>query len=564
MRAWFIYHHFVVGIASWGVSMAADTNVQPPGAVMPRFSLPSWALPIFAKRWSKCLFVAVVCLVVALLANVFRLDPDVAGKWSGYHYGNEELRFRSINLPADIGAAGAVVDVRDEKTLHPLEDHSSSLYFDDIGYILLPQLYVSVAGPIQPADMLAFHNGLFCFSMIAIAVMLTLTLNSALAGIIAYGLFLPLHRLFAGFIYHTASQPGLVVPMVAFAIACLIGLVFTIRNSNRLWLTLLIAGSVGALAGLIMLVRYPIGQGVILTSYASAIVLGITWKRRAAIMAALFVGFWITQSGLIGVVAMSRDAQLHWKRENPISYFRGPPHHEPWFALLASIGRYENAIGVTLKDSAVDDVLSARKAAEPARWPKDYDEIFDTIARDVLIDYIRANPGEFLAQRVEGTLELFWVAPGVTFMSKDLFAGSPWISPQNISKVDKRDVRPSQENLLINVRLQYLELTPLQWGIFGLAVLSFFGTVAYTIVSWKRQAGPSRAFSALLVLWLLYAATRALIPWYGQDFVFSFWVISALGAAWLLGDLVSRLLKRGVDGSLHSIADDSAPTPEPA
>jgi len=543
--------------------MAEGTRVQPLGAIRSRIPLPGWVSAIFARRWSKCLFVAVVCIFAALVANVFRMDPEVAGKWSGYHYGNEELRFRSINLPAEIGTAGAVIDVRDDKTLHPLEDHSSSFYFDDVGYILLPQLYVSVAGPIKPADMLAFHNGLFCFSMIAIAVMLTLTLDSALAGLIAYGLFLPLHRLFAGFIYHTASQPGLVVPMVAFAIACLIGLVFTIRNSKRLWLILMIAGGVGALAGLIMLVRYPIGQGVILTSYASAIVLGITWKRRAAILATLFVGFWITQSGLIGVVAMSRDAQLHWKRENAISYFRGPPHHEPWFALLASVGRYENALGVTLKDSAVDDILSARKAAEPARWPKDYGEIFDTIARDVLFEYIRDNLGEFLAQRVEGTLELFWVAPGVTFMSKDLFAGSPWVSPQNISNVDKRDVRPSQENLLINVRLQYLELTPMQWGIFGLAVALFFGTIAYTVVTWKRRAGPSRAFAALLVLWLLYAATRALIPWYGQDFVFSFWVISALGAAWLLSDLASKLLNRNSGISRHSIAEDSTSAPEP-
>lgn len=489
---------------------------------------------------AKAGLVALLCLLAGALFGVFRMDPAVENTWTGYHYGDTGRRFDNINLPTQLGAAGAILDNRDHKTVRALENHSETQYFDDVGYVLLPQLYVLAFGPITPEGMLTFHNTLFCLSLISIAALLTLATNSAVAGLLAYALFLPMHRLFAGFVYHTASQPAIVVPMVALAVACLMALSITISRTRNRWPSIVAAVLVGGVFGLIMLTRYPIGTGAVLAAYIAALLMGRTWKRRIGLVAIIWAGFWTMQSGMPGLVEMHRDAKLEWKRESVLSYFRGPPNHEPWFALLASVGRYENALGVELIDSSVDKLLVARKAAEPNRWPLSYDKIFDKIARDVLMEYIQQHPGEFIGHRVQGALELFSVIPGVTFMSNDLFGGSPYVSPAKAAIVNPRDLR-RDTNQMINVHFAYLDLSLVQWVAYVLAFTSVIGACVFAVMNWNRKRDPARIMAALVALWGLYAVSRALIPWYGQDFVFMFWVISAIGGGWLGSELIGML-----------------------
>lgn len=497
----------------------------------------------FRSPLAKAALVALFCLLAGILFGVFRMDPAVENSWTGYHYGDTGRRFDNINLPSHLGAAGVILDNRDHKTVRALENHAETQHFDDVGYVLLPQLYVLAFGPITPEGMLTFHNGLFCLSLISMAALLTLATNSAVAGLLAYALFLPMHRLFAGFVYHTASQPALVVPMVALAVACLMALSITISRTQNRWPSFVAAAIVGGIFGLFMLTRYPVGAGAVLAAYFAALLMGRTWKRRIGLVGIIWAGFWTMQSGMPGLVEMHRDAKLEWKRESVLSYFRGPPEHEPWFTLLAAVGRYDNALGVELIDSSVDKLLVARKTAEPNRWPLSYEKVFDTIARDVLIEYIQQHPNEFIAQRVQGTLELFSVIPGVTFMSNDMFGGSPYVSPAKAAIVNPRDLR-RDTNQLINVRFAYLDLSLVQWAAYILAFASVIGACVYAVMNWNRKRDPAHILAALVALWGLYAISRALIPWYGQDFVFMFWVISAIGSGWLGSELIGALWQR--------------------
>jgi hypothetical protein len=484
--------------------------------------------------------VALTCLLIAFLGGMFRLDPQIAGQWPGYHYGDTENRLNNINTAAEAGAAGLVLDYRDRETYRALENHDQNFYFDDVGYILFAQLYVLAFGEMTESELLYTHNAIFVLGLVGIAAAMALLLGAA-PGLFSFAPLAGLHFLFRGFVYNTPSQPGMVLPMVAVAVALLLIIPALLTRpgvGKASWSFMFVAGAV---IGAIVLVRYPIGSGAFLAAVATVLIAGQTWRRRGLALVALLAGSLFMQHVVPGLASMHRDAQLGWARDNVWSYFRAPPKHKPWFTMLALVGRYENSLDLVIQDSAVDQLLSRRKSAEPDRWPGDYAVVFDTIARDVLFDYIAEHPAEYVSHRIRGGLELFAVVPGVTFQSGDNFAGSPNVSPRLANQVDPRDLRPASGQI-INVRFAYLDLTAGQWALYGLALAAFVGTIVYAVLNWRRQRAISFALAGVGVLWLLYGFARALIPWFGQDFVFVSWLLPALGVAWMASDALRRFV----------------------
>jgi hypothetical protein len=83
----------------------------------------------------------------------------------------------------------------------------------------------------------------------------------------------------------------------------------------------------------------------------------------------------------------------------------------------------------------------------------------------------------------------------------------------------------------------------MQWTAYGCAIAAVAGGLA---LAWRRrrrdESGVVTAYWALLALMGLYAAARALIPWWGQDFVFMFWLTALYSGAMIAALLLRKPL----------------------
>jgi GT2 family glycosyltransferase len=500
----------------------------------------TWKKPLrlpLRRRLSAAVLVALVAFPVAWAVGMFDLDPRIANSWGGYHYGNLENRIRQINLPLQTGVAMVVESARDRR-LVPLESHSDNWYFDDIGYIFFGQVASRLLGPLTADGIVRFHNTLFVVGLVTTAAAFAFVVGHAWAGAVLFVPFVGIHALFEPHSYNSASHHSLIVPMTAAFLPWL----FVLGGLLRAPLTRAghIASGVplaaaGAVAGAMALVRHPVGAGAFLALAVLTVLTPRTWRRRGAALAACLVGYLVVVHVLPGIAAWERDRSLGWGESSWLYYFQGPPKHAPYFTVLASVGRYPNGLGLVIVDRAVDDLLVARKTAEPRRWRGEYHEVFDRIARDVLLEYVVSNPSEFLSHRLRGILELFAVVPGVTFQVENNFAGSPWTTPAIDPIVDPADRRPMEPRQLINVRVAYVDVGPLTWALYLGAIAAVLGAAVLTWRLWSAdESGVSRVFVAVLTLTGLYAAARGLIPWWGQDFAFMFWVSAALASSMLV------------------------------
>ncbi len=374
--------------------------------------------------------------------------------------------------------------------------------------------------------------------LLATAAAFAFVVGHAWAGAVLFLPLLGIHTLFAPHSYNSASHHSLIVPMVAGFLPWLLVLGGVLRaplaRAGHIAAASALAAA-GGVAGAMALVRHPVGAGAFLSLALLAVLAPRTWRRRGVSLGACLVGYLLVVHVLPGVAAWERDQTLGWSQPSWLHYFRGPPKHAPYFTVLASVGRYPNSLGLVIIDRSVDDLLVARKTAEPRRWRGEYHEVFDRIARDVLFDYVASHPGEFLRHRLRGLLELFAVVPAVTFQAGTNFAGSPWTTPSIDSLVDSADRRPTEPRQLINVRVAYVDGGPVIWALYLGAIGLLLGATALT---WRRWAtdelGLSRAFVAVLTLTALYGVARGLIPWWGQDFAFMFWASAALALSMLL------------------------------
>ena len=487
------------------------------------------------------------CLVIAYATGAFDLDPRIARVWGGYHYGNEEHRLAQINLPTTIHTTMVVQDYRDRKTLRPLEDHNSNWYFDDIGYILFGQICASLFGPLTADQIVWFHNALFVLAVAAIAATAAF-LTGIFPALVGFILLLLLRSAFAPAIYNSASTPSLVVPMVAAIVAIVLPLgVMLFRQDGFRWgrvTTLVFCAVSGVAAGAMMLVRYPIGVGALLTILILTLVNARSWRQSGAAALCVLIGFFGIVRVAPGALELARDVKLGWYKGLSLNYLAGPPKHKPYFTLLASIARYPNALGLVIRDSAVDELLVAKRREFPSRWRGDYHEAFDQIARDVLLDYIRTHPMEYATYLARGTIELFAVIPAITFQAGNNFAGSPWVMPAVRDVVDPRDVRLDSPEQLINVRLRYLDLLAVQWATYLFAAAILAAATSLALLAWRREREIVGLYVGLFALFGLYGASRAIIPWYGQDFAVMFWILAILAIVFFLHRSAIALRKK--------------------
>jgi hypothetical protein len=131
----------------------------------------------------------------------------------------------------------------------------------------------------------------------------------------------------------------------------------------------------------------------------------------------------------------------------------------------------------------------------------------------------------------------------VTFQTRDNFAGSPWTTPKTEPLVDDYDRRDHQPDQVINVRLAYVDATPMQWTAYGCAIAALAGGLA---LAWRRRrcdrSGAVTAYWTLLALTCLYAIARGLIPWWGQDFVLMFWLTALYSGAMITALFLRKVL----------------------
>ncbi|MGH7388984.1 MAG: hypothetical protein ACREM3_05935 [Candidatus Rokuibacteriota bacterium] len=475
-------------------------------------------------------------LALAVLTSAFSLDLQIANAWSDYHYGPVDRRMMQINLPARHGAAMLFLSNRDDR-LVGLEDHVANWHFDDIGYLLFAQLFVLGYGVLSAMDLAWWHNAAFVLAAVGLATVVGIGRRSVGLGVLVMALLLALHYRLRPHIYSSVSQHTLIT-VLALAMVAAIALLALALASRRSAVALAVATAVGVITGATDLVRHPVGLAS-MVAVATTIVLARRHSRKLLQpLVAAAVGYVMISVGLPAASAIHRDLELGWYRGLSSAYITPPPGHRPYFTLLAAIGRYPNSLGLKYHDGMVDQFLIRRHGG------RDYEIVFDRLARQEVLAFVRTRPLEYLWTIVRGAGELPLVIPAVTFNRERIWPGTPRIPPGVDSAVDPHDHQTAEPSRLHNLRLRYLRLAWFEWAVYLAAVAAVGGGVVVGACRTAATPEVPVAFLGALTFTAVLAVPRALIPVHGHDFVTAFWATAMLGLVELIDAVRGRLTRR--------------------
>jgi ubiquinone/menaquinone biosynthesis C-methylase UbiE len=465
-------------------------------------------------------------LLLVLASGFWRADADVAARSASYYMGGQQSMLVTASAAAQRRATLITADGS------PLEDAT----LDDVGYMLALQLAAVAGGPVDAGAVAAWHAAGFALAAWVFAWAVATAYRSAAAGLIVVLALAVLSSKVPMLVYGQISNQtatSLFPPLLLAALLPWMRHLGPVGARTPIAITI----GLGALVGVIDLVRHSHGLAALLT-LAFIVVFGIaSWRRRTVVGVALAAGYLLVTLAAPALLRMHRDIELGRWRGWSASYLQRPPAHHVGYTLLTSVGRYPNSLGLYYEDRSVDDYIRRQADLRTAGVRR-----LVEAATPLLLDYVRTHPLEYARTLVQGTMELPAFLAYTTFVApKQWELAWPSVAPGLY--VDERDVARYGEGLLQNVRWGYVRMGAGPWMVFSGAWLALL--CAALSVARSRDRPRRLVVGGTLVYLTWLAVPRGLVPVQGIDFLIGFWCAAVLSALHLLMSGPPHPLPRG-------------------
>ncbi len=461
---------------------------------------------------------AALLAAIALLSGVWQTDPDVAVHSQSYYMGGLGQTLEVANAPATLHVAMVDADGA------PLEDG-----LDDIGYALGLQLWSLAGVTLTGPNVAALHAWLFVIGAVLFAWAVAMRFDSTAAGAAVLIVMLALGTRLSMLIYGQVSNQTITSVFPPFVLAALIGWTAMLGRRGRGWSLFGATVIVGALAGWIDLVRHSHGLALML-ALGLVVAFGLRGLRpRAAVAAALAIGYLVVAVLMPAALKVHRDVGLGRYHGFTRTYLERPPSHHIYYTLLTAIGRYPNPLDLHYEDRSVDRYIDARAFGGREESPSKRVEASAPLFRE----YVRTHRRDYALMLLRGAGELPPFIAYTTFIAEQKWEYAwPAIAPG--LTVNPRDRARYGENLLMNVRWRYVQLGPLEWIVYGAAWLVIVAAaVSALATAWGRPRSSALLPASALVYLAWVGVPRALVPVQGMDLIFAFWAVALLCAAYL-------------------------------
>lgn len=502
-------------------------------------------MPYILKIVSNKYFIFFAGIVLMLgISGTLKIDQNIANKSEGYfvlqniEQANEAARLGYIKYEVNDYAEVFGINWEWKPGMHRMRIiRSGPDDFDDIGYISLLELIAIGRKTIIDKEInLNFIEKVHNFSFIIASVLLSLILAKLFKNIFAGWMFMILALILKAkilsLIYGSPDSRTFVVFFPLVVVSIIFGLNWlSIRfDKFRSWILILLFG---LLAGMMVLIRKSEGMMAILAILFCIAFLKTGIRQKAVTVTLLAIGYFLITAVMPIAFALHRDIKTGEFNGDMSQYLQTTGKHQAWHSIVMGVGKYPNSLGMRFHDTSLYDVLRSK-------YPDSMDPVHNFHGKGyykamqrVYFEYIINHPVEYIANIAKAYAELFYFIPYATSVgnstqwrygclpTKGGIIPDDWDFPINLGK-----------NSLLNLKYRYLKLTPVEWGIFILAIVAIILAIRLSLFG-TGEGNSKNIFLPILFYMILAATIRALIPYHGLSFIVTFWIFSIISLLYI-------------------------------
>ncbi len=490
---------------------------------------------IMSRNKYLVFFAGIVAIIY--ISGTLEIDQNIADKSQGYFVhrnigqANEAARLGYIKYEVNDYAQAFGISWSSKPGVRRII-RSGSEDFDSIGYISFLELIAITGKNITITFMEKLHNYAFIISAAVLSCIVFAVFKNVLAGWIFMTLVLVLKSNILSLVYGSPDNRTFVIIFPFLVVSMIFGLNWLSAHLDRFW------GWVGALVlffglllGMMASVRNGEGLPALLAVLFLVILLKVGVKQKATLVVTLISGYLLIMVAMPIAFALHRDIKTGEFNGNITPYLQTTGNHPLWHSILLGAGKYPNQLGISYNDVSCYTIVRARypEAMHPVH--NFHVEGYFKAARTLYLDYVIHNPAEYFTNLTKASAELvFFFIPYTTSAgnltwSYGYLPIKPGITP------DANDLAPARSSL-INLRYRYLKLSPIEWGVYILAVLAIALAVRLSLRGVFGRDNKS-IFLATGFYMLLLGTTRVLIPQHGLALITCFWTFSIISLLYL-------------------------------
>jgi|GEM_PF-2243039 len=488
--------------------------------------------------YEEYLLFFIVAISIIFVSGTLKIDQKIADKSEGYFV------HKNIEQANEAGKLGYIkYEVNDYAECFgipwsPPKSGVRSIIrsgpddFDDIGYISFLQLIAIAGKKITITFVEKLHNYAFTISLIILSFAISHACKNLLAGWIFLGLGLILKANILSLVYGSPDSRTFVIIFPILVISMLFGLNWLGPYLNKFWgwaggLML----SFGLVIGIMTSIRNSEGFTALCAVLLCIGLLRVGRREKVLSAAAILLGSFLITIVMPIAFALHRDIKTGEFNGDIKPYLQTTGSHPAVHSILAGVGRYPNSLGIAYNDLACYETVRSKypEAMDPVLnihgkgyWPA---------IRAIYLEYVITHPLEYLKNLTRASAEMvFYYIPYATSAGNLHWAyGYLPIKP---------GITPAAQNLvpgsigLVNLRYEYLRLSPIEWGAYILAVLAIILAGGLSLLGVFGNDNRNIFLSTGFYMFM-FATTRVLVPQHGLALITCFWTFSIMSLLYL-------------------------------
>lgn len=489
-------------------------------------------------NYEEYLLFLIVAISIIFVSGPLEIDQKIADKSEGYFV------HKNIEQANEAGKLGYIkYEVNDYAEYFgipwsPPKSGVRSIIrsgpddFDDIGYISFLQLIAIAGKKITITFLEELHNYAFVISLVVLSFVVSIACKNILTGWIFVILGLMLKANILSLVYGSPDSRTFVIVFPFLVISMFFGLNWLSPYLNRFWGW---AGVVVLLFGLLIGMMTSIRNSEGFTALCAVLLciglLKVGRREKILPAAAILLGSFLITIVMPIAFALHRDIKTGEFPGDIKPYLQTTGSHPAVHSILLGVGRYPNSLSIAYNDLACYEIVRSKypEAMDPVLnfqgkgyWPA---------IRAIYLEYVITHPLEYLKNLTRASAEMvLYYIPYATSVGNLHWAYGylpikPGVTPAT------RDSFPGPMGL-VNLRYEYLKLSPFEWGAYflsvsaiilamGLALLGVFGNDNRNI------------FSSTGFYMFLLATGRVLIPQHGLSLITCFWTFSIMSLLYI-------------------------------